>query len=113
MDDQASFVGDPLAGEQALEQRLVEAAPRPVIDIFRASAHMAQPGRAHAGLEALGFSACDFAINQQTKPFGVAEIGGTILGLKLREGFDHTVQPHGLQVIEGWMGKHDVSFQWK
>jgi len=81
-DDQVALVGDPLASEQALEQRLVEAAPRTVIDILRTGAHMAQPGRAHTGLEALGFSACDFAIDQQTKPFGVAEIGGTILGLK-------------------------------
>jgi len=43
-DDQVAPVGDPLAGKQALEQCLIEAAPRTVINIFRAGAHMAQPG---------------------------------------------------------------------
>jgi len=47
-DDQAALVGDPFAGELALEQCLVEAAPGVASDIFRAGAHMAQPGRAHA-----------------------------------------------------------------
>ena len=54
---------------------------------------MAQLGRAHPGFESLGFSAGNFAIDQQTKPFGVAEICGTILGLEVGEGFGHTVQP--------------------
>ncbi len=58
-----------------MEQRLVEATPGAVIDIFRAGTHVAQPGGAHPGLEALGFAAGDFAIDQQAKPFGVAEIG--------------------------------------
>jgi hypothetical protein len=80
-DDQIALVGDPFAAEQALEQRLVEAAPGAVIDIFRAGAHMAQPGRAHAGLEALGLTAGDFAVDQQAKPLGVAEIGSSILSL--------------------------------
>ena len=30
-------------------------------------------GRAHPGLKALGFPAGDFTINQQAKPFGMAE----------------------------------------
>jgi hypothetical protein len=96
-----------------LEQRLIEAAPRTVINILRAGAHMAQLGLAHPGLEALGFSAGDFAINQQAKPFGVVHLCGTVLRLQLAERFGHPVKPQGLQVIEGWVGKHDVSFQWK
>jgi len=40
-DDQVALVGDPSAGEQALEQRFIEAAARAVIDIFRAGANMA------------------------------------------------------------------------
>jgi len=80
-DNQIALVGDPFAGEQVLEQRLVEATPGAVIDIFRAGTHVAQPGRAHPGLEALGFAAGDFAIDQQAKPFGVAEIGSRVLSL--------------------------------
>ena len=40
-DDQIAPVGDPFAGEQALEQRLVEATARAVIDVLRTGAHMA------------------------------------------------------------------------
>ena len=71
---------------------------------------MAQPGGAHAGLKALGFSAGDLTVNQQAKPFGVAEIGSSVLNLEVREGFGHAVKPQGFQVIEGWMGKHGCPF---
>ncbi|MFT7057682.1 MAG: hypothetical protein ACJASV_000181 [Pseudorhodobacter sp.] len=84
-DDQVALICDPLAGEQALEQRLVEAAPRAVIDIFRASAHMALPGRAHPGLEALGLTAGDLTVNQQAKPFSVAEICSSVLCLQFAD----------------------------
>jgi hypothetical protein len=67
-------------------ERLVEAAPCAVIDVFRAGAHVAQPGRAHAGFKALGFPACDLAVDQQAKPFGVAEIGSSVLRLQFDEG---------------------------
>ena len=109
-DDQVALVGDPFAREQALEQRLVETAPRAVIDVFRAGTHMAQPGRAHAGFKALGFSAGDLTVNQQAKPFSVAEISGCILCLQFGEDFGHTVKPQSFQVIEGWVGKHGCPF---
>jgi hypothetical protein len=35
---------------------------------------MAQPGGAHAGFKALGFPACDLAVDKQSKPFGVARL---------------------------------------
>jgi len=74
---------------------------------------MAQPGRAHAGLKAPGFSAGDLAVDQQANPFGVAEIGSSVLNLEVCEGFGHAIKSHGFQMIEGWVGKHDVSFQLK
>ena len=74
---------------------------------------MAQPCRAHPGFKALGLTAGDLTVDQQAKPFSVAHICGTVLRLQFAERFGHTVEPHGFQVIEGWMGKHDVSFQWK
>jgi hypothetical protein len=112
-DDQIAPVGDPFAGEQALEQRLVEATARAVIDILRPGAHMAQPGGAHPGFEPLGLTADDLAVNQQAEPFSVTEIGGGVLNLQLGEGFGHPVKPQGLQVIERWVVRHCVSFQWK
>jgi len=94
-------------------ERLVETAPGAVIDVLRTGPHVAQPGRAHPGLEAPGLTAGDLTVNQQAKPLGVAEIGCRVLGLQFGKGFGHTVQPQGLQVIEGWVVKHCVSFQWK
>jgi hypothetical protein len=96
-----------------LEQRLIEAAPRAVIDIFRSGAHRAQLGRAHAGLNALGFPAGEFTVNQQAKPLRVAETGSSVPNLEICEGFGHTVKPQGFQVIEGWMGKHGCPFSGK
>ena len=72
-DDKVALVGDPFAGEQALEQRLVEATARAVIDIFRASPYVTQPGGAHPGLKPLGLTADDLAVNQQAEPFSVTD----------------------------------------
>jgi len=69
-------------------------------------------GRAHPGLKALGFPAGDFTINQQAKPFGVAEICGGVPHPQFGKGFGRPVKPQGLQVIEGWVAKHCVSLQW-
>ncbi len=74
---------------------------------------MAQSGGAHPGLKPLGLTAGDLTVNQQAKPFSVTEIGSSVLHLQFGKGFGHTVQPQGLQVIEGWVVKHCVSFQWK
>ena len=74
---------------------------------------MAQPGGTHAGRKPLGLTAGDLTVNQQAKPFSVAEISGSVLCLQFGKGLGHTVQPQGFQVIEGWVGKHEVPFQWK
>ena len=55
----------------------------------------------------------DLAVDQQAEPFGVAETCSSVLNLQLGKGFGHPVKPQGLQVIEGWVVKHCVSFQWK
>jgi hypothetical protein len=110
VDDQVALVGDPFGGEQALEQRLVEAAPCAVIDVLWTGAHMAQPGRAHAGLEALGLTAGDLAVDQQAKPFGVAEIGSSVLNLQFDEGFGHIQErvratPAPRSLLVGWQDR--------
>jgi hypothetical protein len=53
---------------------------------------MAQPGGAHPGFEPLGLTAGDLTVNQQAKPFRVAEFSGGILSLQFGEGFGHTVK---------------------
>jgi hypothetical protein len=68
---------------------------------------------AHPGLEPFCLSACDLTVDEQAKPFSVAETGSCVLHLQLGKGFGHTVQPQGLQMIKGWVVKHCVSFQWK
>ena len=56
-EDQVTFIGNPFACQKLLEQRLVEAAPGAVVDIFGAGANMAQAGRAHAALKPFGLAA--------------------------------------------------------
>ena len=91
-------------------ERLVEATPRAVIDIFWTGAHMAQPGGAHPCLKPLCFSACNLAVDEQAKPFSVAEIGSCVLRLQFGKGLGHTVQPEGFEMIKGWVIKHCVPF---
>lgn len=109
-DDQVALVGDPSAGEQALEQRLVEAAPGAVIDIFRAGADMAQSGSAQAGLIAPGLPAGSLAIEEQAQPFGMGQIGGAVLSLQVGKGFGHAVEAQGFQGIVGWVDEHEYPF---
>ena len=71
---------------------------------------MAQPGGAHPSFKPLGLTAGDLTVDEQAKPFSVAEVCCGILRLQLGKSFGHTVQPQGLQMIEGWVIKHCVPF---
>ena len=74
-DHQVAGVTDPASGGELLEQSPVRFARRAEVDIFDGGPDVAQPCRAHAGLEAPGIAAGDLAVDQQAKPFGVAQIG--------------------------------------
>ena len=91
-EDQVTFIGNPFACQKLLEQRLVEAAPGAVVDIFGAGANMAQAGRAHAALKPFGLATGGLPINEQTQPFGVAEIGGAVLWFQFSESLGHAVK---------------------
>lgn len=105
-DDQVAPVRDPFSGQQALEQRPVEAAPGAVVDVFRAGADVAQPGCPDTGLIALGLPAGFLAVGRKAKPLGMGQIGGSALGLQFGEGFGNAVEAQRLQAIIGWVLKH-------
>ena len=88
-DDEVALVGDPSAREQALEQHLVEAMARAVIDICWASTHVAQPGGAHPCFEPLCLPACDLTVDEQANPFSVAKVGDAKMTTALLDRLTH------------------------
>ena len=85
-DQQAAVLGDPAAGGQLLEQRLVEPARRAVVDVLDRGLAVTQPSGAQSGLEAPGAAIGGLAVEQQRQPFGVREIAGLLLRFELDEG---------------------------
>ena len=62
------MLGDPAAGSELLEQRIVEPARRSVVDVLDRRLTMTQPGAAHPPVEALGVAGCSLAVEQQRQP---------------------------------------------
>ena len=69
-----------------LELGPVQLARRAEVDIFDSRPDMAQLRTAHTGLEAPGVAAGDLALDQEAKPFGMAEICDVILFAHLGKG---------------------------
>ena len=108
------MLGDPAAGGQLLEQRLVEPARRAVVDALDGRLAVPQPSGAQSGVEAPGAAIGGLAVEQQRQPFGVREITGLLLRFELDEGLDHAVEVERSQLVEGGMGEHwSSSPQWK
>jgi hypothetical protein len=106
--------GDPAAGGQLLEQRLVEPTRRAVADVLDRRLAVPQPSGAQSGLEAPGTAIGGLAVEQQRQPFGVREIAGLLLRFELDEGLDHAVEVERSELIKGRMGEHwSSSPQWK
>ena len=72
-DQEAAVLGDPAAGGQLLEQRLIESPWGAVVDIFDRGLAVPQPSSAQSGVEASGVAIGGLAIEQQRQPFGVCE----------------------------------------
>ena len=69
------MLGDPFAGGELLEQRLVEAPRRSVVDVLDGGLAVTQLGAAQSDLKAPGVAIGCLAIEQQSQPFGMGEIG--------------------------------------
>ena len=65
------MLGDPFAGRELLEQRLVEPSWRAVVDVLDGRLAVAQLGAAQPDLKAPGVAIGRLAIEQQRQPFGV------------------------------------------
>src|SRR5215203_1291396 len=83
-DDQVLRGIDPVAGDESLEQRSIEAARSAIVDVLDGGAlaklRMAQPG-GELPIGAFG----GLAVEQEREPLGVAEAGGTLVVLHLGE----------------------------
>jgi hypothetical protein len=97
---------DPAAGGQLLEQSFVETAWGAVVDVLDRGLTVAQLGIAKPTFEPLRAAMGRFAIEHQRQPFSGCEILGTVLRLQFDEGFGHTVEPQGSELVDGWMCQH-------
>ena len=108
------MLGDPAAGGQLLEQRLIEATRGAVVDIFDCGLAVPQPSGAQSGVEASGVAIGGLTVEQQRQPFGVCKIADLLLRLDLDEGLRHAVELERSQLIKGGMCEHQLSSpQWK
>lgn len=94
-------------------ERPVQLARGAEVDILDGAADVAQLRRAHAGLESPAVAAGDLAVDQQAEPFSVAQLDGGVLGLQFGERLGHAVEPKCAEVVQGRVGEHRLSFQWK
>ena len=91
LDDEIVRDVDPVAGDEPLEQRAVETARRPPVDVLDGGA-LAQPCMTQPGGELAIGAFGGLALEQQGQPLGVAEAGGALVALQLGEGACHAGQ---------------------
>ncbi len=69
-DEQIALLGDPLAGDELLEERSVEPSGRAIVDVFDGGLGMAEPGVLEPGLQASAVPFGGLAVEQEGEPFG-------------------------------------------
>src|ERR1700751_4664852 len=89
---------DPVALGEFVEQGAIEAARRPVIDVLYRRL-VTQAGEGQPGLESTVLTFRHLSVEEQTEPFGVAELGGPGIGVELGEGARHASQPEPGQLV--------------
>ena len=102
------MIGDPFAGRELLEECLVEAPRRSVVDVLDGGLAVTQLGAAQSDLKAPGVAIGQLAIEQQREPFGMCELGGLGLALQLDEGIGHAVELQRPELVEGGMAQHCI-----
>src|SRR5260370_14922374 len=107
-DDEVLWGVDPVAGDEPLEQRSIEAARSTVDDVLNCGA-LAQPGMAQPGGELPVGSLGGLAIEQQGQPLGVAEACGAGGVLQFPEGAGHAGQGEAGEWLDGGMGEQGLS----
>ena len=98
---------DPLSVGEFVEERTIEAARSSVVDVFDGGL-MAQPSVSQSRHKAFVTPMTDFAIEQESEPFGVSEVGGFVGRFDLGERLGHSVEAEFMQAVEGWMSKQGL-----
>jgi hypothetical protein len=97
--------GDPVAGGELGEQRLVEAAGRLGVEILDGGV-LPEIGKFEPGDEAFGLALDGLAIDQEAEPLLEGERRDSALLALLFEGFGHAGKTKGDQPVVGGMGQH-------
>ena len=104
-DQQVLLAVDPVAGGQLVEQRAVEAARRPQIDVLD-DGLLPQGGEPQAGDQPLVLALGRLAVEQQRQPLLEGQRRDVGLSALIIERLGHAGQPEGEQAFLGWMSKH-------
>ena len=107
-DEQVLVSLDPLAGDELLEQRLVEAARRLHVDILDDGV-LPQLGEAQAVHQPLVLALGRLAIDQQREALLEGECCDVGLPLLFVERLRHAGQPERDEAVQGWMCQHRLS----
>ena len=104
-DEQVLVACDPVAGDELLEQRPVEAARRFVVDILD-DGGLAQAGEPQAAIEPLVLALGRLAVDQQGEPLLEGERGDIGLSSLFVERLGHAGEPERDEAVVGGMGQH-------
>ena len=108
--DQQSFGAvDPVAGDELLEKRAVDAARGSQIDVLDDGV-LPQGGELEARGEALGVALCGFAIDHEAEPLLEREGGDVGRSPLVLEGLGHAGQAEGDETFMRGVGEHLGSF---
>ena len=107
-DEQVLVSLDPVAGDELVEQCLVEAARRLHVDILDDGV-LAQAGEAQAADQPLVLALGGLAVDQQREPLLEGKRGDVGLSLLFLEGLRHAGEPERDEAVEGGMGQHRLS----
>jgi len=110
-DQQVLLAVDPIPGGELLEQRAIEAAGRPKVDVLD-DRLLAQGSKPQACDQAFVAPLHCLPIEQQGETLLEAQGGNVGLSSLVVERLGHAGQAEGLQAFLGRMGEHRISFQW-
>ena len=97
--------------DQGLEECAVETAGSAVIDVLDRRL-VAQPGKPQPCPQPTFIAVSGFAIEQQTKPFGVRELDALRVCLQLGKSARHAVEPELMKLINSGVGEQEAPPQW-
>jgi hypothetical protein len=104
-DEEVMMPVDPLTGDKLVEQRLVEAARRPEVDVLD-DRILAQAREAQSADETFALALGGLAVDHERQTLVEVEPGDIGLFALLLQRLGHADEAEGYETVVGWMGEH-------